>query len=124
MWILFWYGAHCDKCLRHGKDGKAPFVANNYLEVLVDDEDATLEELNKSCATKHDVFTKVKLPRICLLIEVANGKVASDHETRHVDINTSSIVRFKIFMHFIKGKISHGNYLGYTKRIGVLGKPN
>jgi hypothetical protein len=61
----------------------------------VDDEDATLEELNKLCVTKHDVFTKVKIPRICLLIEVDIGEIAGDHETRHVDINTSSIVRFK-----------------------------
>jgi hypothetical protein len=88
----------------------------------VDDEDATLEELNKLCATKHDVFTKSKIPRICLLIEVANGEASGDHDTGHVDINTSSIVRFKIFMHFIKGKISHGNHFGYTKRIKVLGK--
>jgi hypothetical protein len=90
----------------------------------VDDEDAMLEESNKLCATKHDGFTEAKIPRICLLIEVANGEAAGDHETRYVDINTSSIVRFKIFMHFIKGKISHGNHLGYTKRIGVLGKPS
>jgi hypothetical protein len=39
-----------DKCWKLGNDGKAPFVANNYLEILVDDEDPTLEELNKLCA--------------------------------------------------------------------------
>jgi len=90
----------------------------------VDDEDAMLEELNKLRATKHDVFTKVKIPRRCLFIEAANEKTADDHEADHVDINTSSIVRSKIFTHFIKGKISHGNHFGYTKRIEVLGKPN
>lgn len=32
-----------DKCQKHGKDGKMPTIAINYLEVLVDDEEATLE---------------------------------------------------------------------------------
>jgi hypothetical protein len=107
------------KCWKHGKDGKAQFVANNYLEILVDDEDAMLEELNKLCATKHDVFIIVKIPRKCLFIKATNGEVVCDHEAGHVDINTSSIIRSKIFTHFVKGKISHGNYFGYTKRIGV-----
>jgi hypothetical protein len=112
------------KCWKHGKDGKAQFVANNYLQILVDDEGAMLEELNKLCATKHDVFIRVKIPRKCLLIKETNGEVACDHEAGHVDINTSSIIRSKIFTHFVKGKISHGNYFGYTKRIGVLKELN
>jgi hypothetical protein len=32
-----------DKCWKRGKDGKVSFVANNYLEVLVDDEEASFE---------------------------------------------------------------------------------
>jgi hypothetical protein len=32
-----------NQCWKHGKDCKAPFVANNYLEVLVDDEKVALE---------------------------------------------------------------------------------
>ncbi len=34
-------------CWKCGKDGKTPFVANNYLEVLIDDEETTLEQLNR-----------------------------------------------------------------------------
>jgi hypothetical protein len=32
-----------NQCWKHGKDGKAPFVANNYLEVLIDDKEVTSE---------------------------------------------------------------------------------
>jgi hypothetical protein len=32
-----------DKCYKHGKDGKMLIVATNYLEVLIDDEEVTLE---------------------------------------------------------------------------------
>jgi hypothetical protein len=78
--------------------------------------------MNKLCVAKHDVFTKAEIPRRCLLIEAINGEVVGDHEAEHMDINTSSIIRSKIFTHFIKGKISHGNHFGYTKKIGVLGK--
>jgi hypothetical protein len=32
-----------DKCWKRGKDGKASSTTNNYLEVLVDDEEKTLK---------------------------------------------------------------------------------
>jgi hypothetical protein len=32
-----------EKCWKRGNDGKAAFVANNYLGILVDDEDVALE---------------------------------------------------------------------------------
>lgn len=32
-----------NKCWKHGKDGKMPSTTNNYLEVLVNDEDVTLK---------------------------------------------------------------------------------
>ncbi len=42
--------------LEKRKDGTTSFVANNYLEVLVDDEKTTLEQLNHLCAAKPDFF--------------------------------------------------------------------
>jgi hypothetical protein len=45
-----------DICWKRGKDGKVSSDANNYLKVLVDDEEATLEQLNHLCGTKHDIF--------------------------------------------------------------------
>jgi hypothetical protein len=43
---------------------------NNYLEVLVNDETTTLEQLNHLCGTKHDVFFGVKIPRRKMLVEM------------------------------------------------------
>ncbi len=45
-----------DKCWERGKDEKVSSIANNYLEVLVDDEEVMLEQLNYFCGTKHDFF--------------------------------------------------------------------
>jgi hypothetical protein len=36
-------GHNEDRCSKWGKDGKTPFASNNYLEVLVNDEEVTLE---------------------------------------------------------------------------------
>jgi hypothetical protein len=52
--VLVWDIQRIDA--RKEKDGKTSFVANNYLEVLVDDEKKTLEQLNFLCGAKHDFF--------------------------------------------------------------------
>jgi hypothetical protein len=33
---------------------------NYYLEVMVDDEAATLKQLNKLCGIKHDIFLELR----------------------------------------------------------------
>jgi hypothetical protein len=43
------------------------FIAK-FLEVIVNDEDATLFEHNKLCSVNHDVFSKVRKPKKRLLI--------------------------------------------------------
>jgi len=83
-----------------------PTIAINYLEVLVDDEEATLEWLNWLCDTKHDIFTRAKIPRRRLLMESPNVKTTKDREVEHVDIGRNFTIRSKILTHFIKGKIS------------------
>jgi hypothetical protein len=65
-------------CWKCGKDGKTPFVANNYLEVLIDDEEATLEQLNRLWNMKHDVFSKAMIPRRHLPAETTNGEATKD----------------------------------------------
>ncbi len=72
----------------------------------MDDEKATLEKLNKLCGAKHDVFTRAKIVRRHILVEIANGKMANDYEYGYVNLGRSSKTRSKISMHFIKRKIS------------------
>jgi len=45
------------KCCKIGKDGKGPSTTINFLEVLINDEHATLEKLNSLCGIKVDVFS-------------------------------------------------------------------
>jgi hypothetical protein len=95
-----------DKCWKHGKDGKMPFATNNYLEVLVNDENATLEKLNCLCGTKHDIFTRTIIPRRHLLVESTDEETPDDHGIGHVDVNRNPTIRSKILTHFIKGMTS------------------
>jgi hypothetical protein len=46
-----------------GSMEKTPIATNNYLEVMVDDEETTLEQLNRLCGAKHDVFSRARIPR-------------------------------------------------------------
>lgn len=67
-----------DMCWKCRKDGKIPFVANNYLEVLIDDEETTLEQLNRLCNMKHDVFSRAMIPRRHLPTETIDGEATKD----------------------------------------------
>jgi hypothetical protein len=40
------------------------------VEVLVDDEATTLEQLNRLCGTKHNIFSNTKIPRRRMLVEM------------------------------------------------------
>jgi hypothetical protein len=60
------YGIKCSFCLRLGhlkdrcwkkpKDGKSHFGTTNFLEVLLNDEEATMQQLNKLCGDKNVFF--------------------------------------------------------------------
>jgi hypothetical protein len=58
--------------------------------VLVDDEIAALEQLNKLCGTKHDIFSKAHMPRRKLPVEMQQPEMdAVDGKAtkpRHVEI--------------------------------------
>jgi hypothetical protein len=49
-----------NKCWKKRKETKSHSCTNNYMEILVDDEVATLEQLNRLCGTKHDIFSKAR----------------------------------------------------------------
>jgi len=59
-----------DWCWKIGKEPKPNFVANNYLEVLIDDETIKLEQLNHLCGTKHNIFSSAKIPKKRMSIEM------------------------------------------------------
>ncbi len=51
-----------DRCWRKPKDGKVQSGAANFVEVLLNDEQATLKQLNKLCGDKK-VFSYTRVPR-------------------------------------------------------------
>lgn len=98
-------------------------IANNYLEVLVDDENTMLEKLNRLCGAKHDVSIGARIPRKKLHMEVAEGEAVEECDVEHIDLGKSSMVRSKILTHIIKDFfVSYGNHFSHTRRVGIFGK--
>jgi predicted aspartyl protease len=96
-----------DRCWKKPKDGKAHSGTANFVEVLLDDEQATLQQLNKWWGDKN-LFSHTRVPRRRMPIEVAP---AGDVPTLEIagegtGAIRDSTVRSKILSHFIKGKIS------------------
>jgi len=96
-----------DRCWKKPKDGKAHPGSANFLEVLLNNEEATLHQLNKLCGSEN-IFSYTRVPRRRMPIEVAPTGTVPPPETT-VDgagVNREESVRSKILSHFIKGKIS------------------
>jgi hypothetical protein len=91
---------------------------------LVEDECATLEQLNKLYETKHAIFWGARIPRKRFSMETSNAKGLENKEGKHVDVGKKLNVKSKIFNvrnpkalnHFIKGKI----YLSPMETILVI----
>jgi hypothetical protein len=96
-----------DKCWKKPKDGKAPSRAANFLEVLLSDEAATLQQLNKLCGSEN-LFSHTRVPRKRVPVEVPIGGDDPTPQTVGDGLGTDrdAAVRSKILSHFIKGKIS------------------
>jgi hypothetical protein len=83
------------------------FGAANFVEVLLDDEQATLQQLNRLCGDKN-LFSHTRAPRRRMPIEVApmanvpSLEIAGDG----TGVIREATVKSKILSHFIKGKIS------------------
>jgi len=96
-----------DRCWKKPKDGKAHPGLANFLEVLLNDEEATLHQLNKLCGSEN-IFFYTQVPRRRMPVEVALAGTVPPPETivKGAGVNREKSVRLKILSHFIKGKIS------------------
>jgi hypothetical protein len=61
-----------DRCWKKPKDGKSHLGATNFLEVLLNDEEATMRQLNKLCGNEN-IFSYTRVPRRRMHVEVAPG---------------------------------------------------
>jgi len=68
-----------DRCWKKPKDGKSHFGAANFFKVLLNDEEATMQQLNKLCGNEN-LFSYTRVPRKRMLVEVAPGGVISSSE--------------------------------------------
>ncbi|CAM6077267.1 unnamed protein product [Sphagnum tenellum] len=96
-----------DMCWKKSKDGRSNSAAANFLEVMLDDEAATVEQLNRFCENEN-VFSYTRIPRRRQPVELTSagaGPLAEVAEDGTVT-NREHSVRSKILSHFIKGKIS------------------
>jgi predicted aspartyl protease len=96
-----------DRCWKRPKDGKLHSGAANFLEVLLNDEEATMQQLNKLCGNEN-IFAYTRVPRRRMPVEVAPGVPVPHLEAtgEGIGMNRENSVRSKILSHFIKGKIS------------------
>jgi hypothetical protein len=96
-----------DRCWKKPKDGKSQSGAVNFLEVLLNDETTTMQQLDKLCGYEN-LFSYTRVPRRRMLVEVAPaGTVPSPEAAREgTGVGRETSVRSKILSHFVKGKIS------------------
>jgi hypothetical protein len=96
-------GQSKDRCWKKPKDGKSHSGVANFLELLLNDEEATMQQFNKLCRDEN-VFSCTRVLRRRMFIEVApSGIVQIPEITREgTGINKESSVKSKILSHFIK----------------------
>jgi hypothetical protein len=83
------------------------FGATNFLKVLLDDEKATMQQLNKLCGNEN-VFFYTRVPRRKMSVEMVPSGTMHTHKVvgEGIGMYKETFVRSKILSHFIKGKIS------------------
>ncbi len=96
-----------DRCWKKPKDGKSHSRTTNFLEVLLNDEATTLQQLNKLCGDEN-LFSYTRVPRRRVPVNVTQGGAvpAPKAEGDGVSASRDTSVRSKIMAHFIKGKVS------------------
>jgi predicted aspartyl protease len=96
-----------DRCWKKPKDGKSHSGAANFLEVLLNDEAANLQQLNKLCGNEN-LFSHTRVPRRRVHVEVASGGAEPTPQAvgDGIGADRDATIRSKILSHFIKGKIS------------------
>jgi len=96
-----------DRCWKKPGEGKTHPGSANFLEVMLDDEEATLHQLNELCGSEN-LFSYTRVPKRRMHVEVtptASGSTANA-TILGVGDNREETVKSKILSHFIKGKIS------------------
>jgi predicted aspartyl protease len=94
-----------DRCWKKPKDGKSQSGATNFLEVLLNDEAMTEQQLNKLCGNEN-LFSYTQVPRRRTPVEVTPERVRPIPEAAGEGASQDTLIRSKILSHFIKGKIS------------------
>jgi predicted aspartyl protease len=96
-----------DRCWKEPRDGKMHPESANFLEVMLDDEEATLHQLNKLCGSEN-LFSYTRVPRRRNHVEVTlvMSGLTTDATIVGAEGNREGSVKSKILSHFIKGKIS------------------
>ncbi len=96
-----------DRCWKRSKDGRPSSGAANFLEVLLDDEAATAQQLDRLCGNEN-VFAYTRIPRRRMPVEIPPIEVGTSTGTGGEGVipNRESSIRSKILSHFIKGRIS------------------
>jgi hypothetical protein len=96
-----------DRCWKKPRDGKTHPGSANFLEVMLDDEEATLHQLNKLCGSEN-LFSYTRVPRRRMPVEVmpAASGLTADATIERVGANREESVKSKILSHFVKGKVS------------------
>jgi hypothetical protein len=79
----------------------------NFLEVMLDDEATTEQQLNRLCGNEN-AFSYTRVPRRRTPVDVTPGRIAPvpEVEREGTGISRDVSVKSKILSHFIKGKIS------------------
>jgi hypothetical protein len=96
-----------DKCWKKPKDGKSASGMANFVEVMLNDEAATEQQLNRLCVNEN-AFSYTRVPRRRTPVEVTPGGIAPvpEVEREGAGMSREVPVKSKILSHFIKGKIS------------------
>jgi hypothetical protein len=91
-----------DRCWKKSKDGKSHSGTTNFLEVLLNDETTTLQQLNKLCGDEN-LFSYTRVPRRRVPVDVTQGGAVPTPEAEGDGVSASrdTLVRSKILAHFI-----------------------
>jgi hypothetical protein len=94
-----------DRCWKKPKDGKSHSGVANFLEVLLNDEVTTLQQLNKLCGSEN-LFSHTRVPKRRVPVEVAAGGADLTPQIVGDGLGTDrdATVRSKILSHFIKSR--------------------
>ncbi len=111
-----------ERCWKRPKDAKSHSGAANFLEVLLNDEEATLQQLNKLCGDEN-IFSYTRVPRRRMPVEVAPAGTgpSSEAEGENTGMNRENSVPFHQRKSF---NDTHGNSADDTGRIGTPRKSN